>query len=111
MAKYTVLVDHHTSGPGRGDKVKPLEAQDLLGALKEVTGSCNGDLREIYMVILYEQVGNSDKYKMIMKSYDGKFFCVAEPSGHREWETVVRNTKEINGETVESFEFPHSTFD
>lgn len=107
MTKYTVLVDHIG---GRVDKVKPLEAQDLLGALKEVTGLCKGDLN-IYHVILHEQVGNSDKYKMIMKSYDGKFFCVEGPSGHWEWETVVRNTKEINGETVESFESPHSTFD
>ena len=106
MTKYTVFVDHN-GGFGRVDKVKPLEAQDLLGALKEVTDLCNGDLADIHKVILYEQVGNSDKYKMIMKSYEGKFFCVGEPSGQWEWETVVRNTKEINGETVESFEFPH----
>ena len=105
MTKYTVLVEHE-GGLGRVDKAKPLGAQDLLGALKEVTGLCKGDL-DIYRVILHEQVGNSDKYKMIMKSYDGKFFCVEGPSGHWEWETVVRNTKEINGETVESFEFPH----
>ena len=106
MTKYTVFVDHN-GGFGRVDKVKPLEAQDLLGALKEVTDLCKGDLADIYKVTLYEQVGNSDKYKMIMKSYEGKFFCVEGPSGHWEWETVVRNTKEINGETVESFESPH----
>lgn len=108
MTKYTVLVDHMG---GRVDKVKPLGAQNLLGALKEVTGACKRDLEDIHKVILYEQVGNSDKYKMIMKSYDGKFFCVEGPSGHWEWETVVRNTREVNGETIESFESPHSTFD
>ena len=112
MTKYTVFVDHHKGGFGRVDKVKPLEAQDLLGALKEVTDLCKRDLADIYTVILYEQVGNSDKYKMIMKSYEGKFFCVEGPSGHwGEWETVVRNTRKVNGETIESFEFPHSTFD
>ena len=110
MTKYTVLVKH-TTGLGWYDKVKPLKAQDLLGALKEVTNTCNGDLQDIHKVILYEQVGNSNEYKMIMKSYDGKFFCTAGPSGHWEWETVVRNTREVNGETIESFEFPHHTFD
>ena len=108
MTKYTVLVDHMG---GRVDKVKPLGAQNLLGALKEVTDACKRDLEDIHKVILYEQVGNSDKYKMIMKSYDGKFFCVEGPSGHWEWETVVRNTQEVNGETIESFESPHFTFD
>ena len=108
MTKYTVLVDHMGS---RVDKVKPLEAQDLLGALKEVTDLCKVDLADIFEVILYKQVGNSDKYKMIMKSYEGKFFCVEGPSGHWEWETVVRNTREVNGETIESFESPHFTFD
>ena len=107
MTKYTVLVDHMG---GRVDKVKPLGAQNLLGALKEVTDACKRDLEDIHKVILYEQVGNSDKYKMIMKSYDGKFFCVEGPSGHWEWETVVRSTREVNGETIESFESPHSTF-
>ena len=106
MTKYTVFVDHN-GGFGRVAKVKPLEAQDLLGALKEVTDLCEVDLADIFKVILYEQVGNGNEYKMIMKSYDGKLFRVEEPSGHWEWETVVRNTKEINGETVESFEFPH----
>ena len=112
MTKYAVFVDHN-GGFGRVDKVKPLEAQDLLGALKEVTDLCKVDLADIFKVILYEQVGNSDKYKMIMKSYEGKFFCVEGPSGHWEWEweTVVRNTREVNGETIESFESPHSTFD
>ena len=109
MTKYTVLVKHITR-LGRRDKVEPLEAQDLLRALKEVTSLCKGD-QDIYMVILYERVGNGDEYKMIMKSYDGKLFCVEGPSGHWEWETVVRNTREVNGETIESFESPHSTFD
>lgn len=109
MTKYTVLVKHEI-GLGRHDKVKPLKAQDLLGALKEVTNLCKGEIY-IYMVILYEQVGNGNEYKMIMKSYDGKFFRVEEPSGHWEWETVVRNTREVNGETIESFESPHYTFD
>ena len=110
MTKYTVLVEH-MGVLGRFDKVRPLEAQDLLRALKEVTNLCKGDLEDIHKVILYEQVGNSDKYKMIMKSYEGKFFCVEGPSGHWEWETVVRNTREVNGETIESFESPHFTFD
>ena len=109
MTKDTVLVEHITS-PGWDDKVMPLEAQDLLRALKEVTNLCKGD-QNIYMVILHERVGNGDEYKMIMKSYDGKLFCVEEPSGHWEWETVVRNTREVNGETIESFESPHHTFD
>ena len=109
MTKYTVLVKHITS-PGWHEKVRPLEAQDLLRALKEVTNLCKGD-QNIYMVILHERVGNGNEYKMIMKSYDGKLFCVEEPSGHWEWETVVRNTREVNGETIESFESPHSTFD
>ena len=109
MTKYTALVKHITS-PGWHDKVRPLEAQDLLRALKEVTNLCKGD-QNIYMVILHERVGSGDEYKMIMKSYDGKLFCVEEPSGHWEWETVVRNTREVNGETIESFESPHHTFD
>ena len=109
MTKYTVLVMHETR-PGRLDKVRPLEAQDLLRALKEVTNLCKGD-QNIYMVILHERVGNGNEYKMIMKSYDGKLFCVGGPSGHWEWETVVRNTREVNGETIESFESPHHTFD
>ena len=109
MTKYTVLVQHITR-LGRRDKVRPLEAQDLLGALKEVTNLCKGEI-DIYQVILYEQVGNGDEYKMIMKSYDGKLFRVEEPSGHWEGETVVRNTREVNGETIESFESPHHTFD
>lgn len=109
MTKYTVLVMHVTR-LGRRDKVRPLKAQDLLGALKEVTNLCEGEMG-IYQVILYEQVGNGNKYKMIMKSYDGKLFRVEEPSGHWEWETVVRSTREVNGETIESFESPHSTFD
>ena len=109
MTKYTVLVKHITK-LGRRDKVRPLEAQDLLGALKEVTSLCKGDW-DIYMVILHERVGNGNEYKMIMKSYDGKLFCVEGPSGHWEWETVVRNTQEVNGETIESFESPHFTFD
>ena len=108
MTKYAVLVDHMG---GRVDKVKSLGAQNLLGALKEVTDACKRDLEDIHKVILYEQVGNSDKYKMIMKSYDGKFFCVEGPSGHWEWETAVRNTREVDGKTIESFEIPHSTFD
>ena len=110
MTKYAVFVDHN-GGFGRVDKVKPLEAQDLLGALKEVTDLCKVDLADIFKVILYEQVGNGNEYKMIMKSYDGKFFCVEGPSGHWEWETVVRNTREVDGKTIESFEIPHSTFD
>ena len=110
MTKYTVLIEH-MGRAGWYDKVKPLKAQDLLGALKEVTNTCNGDLQDIHKVILYEQVGNSNEYKMIMKSYDGKFFCTAGPSGHWEWETVVRSTKEVDGKTIESFESPHSTFD
>ena len=109
MTKYIALVKHKTS-LGRRDKVEPLEAQDLLRALKEVTNLCKED-QDIYMVILYEQVGNGNEYKMIMKSYDGKLFRVEEPSGHWEWETVVRNTQEVNGETIESFESPHYTFD
>ena len=109
MTKYTVLVMHETR-PGRLDKVRSLEAQDLLRALKEVTNLCKGD-QNIYMVILHERVGNGDEYKMIMKSYDGKLFCVEGPSGHWEWETVVRSTREVNGETIESFESPHHTFD
>ena len=109
MTKYTVLVMHETR-PGRLDKVRPLEAQDLLRALKEVTNLCKGD-QDIYMVILHERVGSGDEYKMIMKSYDGKLFCVEGPSGHWEWETVVRNTREVNSETIESFESPHHTFD
>ena len=109
MTKYTVLVKHEI-GLGRHDKVKPLKAQDLLGALKEVTNLCKGGIY-IYMVILYEQVGNGDEYKMIMKSYDGRLFRVEEPSGYWEWETVVRSTKEVDGKTIESFESPHSTFD
>ena len=109
MTKYTVLVKHEYRF-GQRDKVKPLKAQDLLGALKEVTNLCKGD-QDIHKVILYEQVGNGNEYKMIMKSYDGKLFCVEEPSGHWEWETVVRNTREVNGETIESFESPHHTFD
>ena len=109
MTKYTVLVKH-TGSLGWRDKVKPLKAQDLLGALKEVTNLCKGEIN-IYQVILYEQVGNGNEYKMIMKSYDGKFFCVEGPSGHWEWETVVRSTKEVDGKTIESFESPHSTFD
>ena len=109
MTKYTVLIKH-TIRLGQRDKVRPLEAQDLLRALKEVTNLCKGD-QDIYMVILYEQVGNGNEYKMIMKSYDGKLFRVEEPSGHWEWETVVRNTQEVNGETIESFESPHYTFD
>ena len=108
MTKYTVLVKH-TASPGRYDKVRPLEAQDLLRALKEVTNLCKGEI-DIYMVILHERVGNGNEYKMIMKSYDGKLFCVEGPSGHWEWETVVRSTREVNGETIESFESPHSTF-
>ena len=110
MTKYAVFVDHNGEF-GRVDRVKPLEAQDLLGALKEVTDLCKVDLADIHKVILYEQVGNSDKYKMIMKSYEGKFFCVEGPSGHWEWETAVRNTREVDGKTIESFEIPHSTFD
>ena len=110
MTKYTVFVDHN-GGFGRVDKVKPLEAQDLLGALKEVTDLCKVDLADIFKVILYERVGNGNEYKMIMKSYDGKLFRVEEPSGHWEWETVVRNTREVDGKTIESFEIPHSTFD
>ena len=109
MTKYTVLIEH-MGRAGWYDKVKPLEAQDLLRALKEVTDLCKGEIN-IYQVILYEQVGNGNEYKMIMKSYDGKLFCVEEPSGHWEWETVVRNTQEVNGKTIESFESPHSTFD
>ena len=109
MTKYTVLIEHKTR-LGRNDKVRPLEAQDLLGALKEVTNSCKGEI-DIYQVILYEQVGNGNEYKMIMKSYDGKLFRVEEPSGLWEWETVVRNTREVGGKTIESFEIPHSTFD
>ena len=107
MTKYTVLVMHVTR-LGRQDKVRTLKAQDLLGALKEVTNLCKGEM-DIYQVILYEQVGNGNEYKMIMKSYDGKLFRVEEPSGHWEWETVVRSTREVNGETIESFESPHST--
>ena len=110
MTKYTVLVDHN-GGYGLVNKVKPLEAQNLLGALKEVTDLCKGDLFDIFKVILHERVGNSNEYKMIMKSYDGKFFCVEGPSGHWEWETVVRSIKEVDGKTIESFESPHSTFD
>ena len=109
MTKYTVLVKHITS-PGWHDKVRPLEAQDLLGALKEVTSLCKGEIY-IYIEKLYEQVDNGNEYKMIMKSYDGKLFCVEGPSGRWEWETVVRNTREVNGETIESFESPHHTFD
>ena len=109
MTKYTVLVMHVTR-LGRHDKVRPLEAQDLLGALKEVTNLCKGEI-DIYQVILYEQVGNGNEYKMIMKSYDGKLFCAEGPSGHWEWETLVRNTREVNGETIESFESPRHTFD
>lgn len=109
MTKYTVLVMHKTR-PGRLDKVRSLEAQDLLRALKEVTNLCKGD-QDIYMVILHERVGNGNEYKMIMKSYDGKLFCVEGPSGYWEWEAVVRSTREVNGETIESFESPHSTFD
>ena len=55
MTKYTVLVKHITR-LGQRDKVRPLEAQDLLGALKEVTNLCKGD-QNIYIVILYERVG------------------------------------------------------
>ena len=109
MTKYAVYIEHKTR-LGRNDKVRPLEAQDLLGALKEVTNSCKGEI-DIYQVILYEQVGNGNEYKMIMKSYDGKLFRVEEPSGHWEWETAVRNTREVDGKTIESFEIPHSTFD
>ena len=109
MTKYTVLVKHITN-LGRRDKVRPLKAQDLLGALKEVTNLCKVET-DIYQVILHEQVGNGNEYKMIMKSYDGKLFRVEEPSGHWEWETVVRNTREVGGKTIESFEIPHSTFD
>ncbi len=109
MTKYAVLVKHITN-LGRRNKVRPLKAQDLLGALKEVTNLCKGDW-DIYMVILYEQVGNGNEYKMIMKSYDGKLFCIEGPSGHWEWETVVRSTKEVDGKTIESFESPHYTFD
>ena len=109
MTKYTVLVKHKAS-LGRRDKVKPLKAQDLLGALKEVTNRCKGE-KNIYQVILYEQVGNGNEYKMIMKSYDGELFRVEEPSGHWEWETAVRNTRKVDGKTIESFEIPHSTFD
>ena len=43
MTKYTVLVKHITS-PGWHDKVRPLEEQDLLGALKEVTNLCKGEI-------------------------------------------------------------------
>lgn len=109
MTKYTVLVMHKT-GPSQLDKVRPLEAQDLLRALKEVTNLCKGD-QDIYMVILHERVGNGDEYKMIMKSYDGKFFCAEGPSGYWEWETYVRSTREVNGETIESFESPYFTSD
>ena len=109
MTKYTVLVKHITR-LDRRDKVKPLKAQDLLGALKEVTNLCKGEI-DIYYVILYEQVGNGNEYKMIMKSYDGELFRVEEPSGHWEWETAVRNTRKVDGKTIESFEIPHSTFD
>ena len=102
MTKYTVLVEHE-GGLGRVDKAKPLEAQDLRGALKEVTDLCKGDLADIYKVILYEQVGNSDKYKMIMKSYDGKFFCVDSSPLH-----LIRRAFKSNGKTVESFEWKNN---
>lgn len=114
MAKYTVLVMHN-GGIGRVDKVKPLEAQNLPEILEEVTNFCKGDL-DFFKAVVYEQVGNGNEYKIITESFDGKVFYVKGPSRPyriegpsdlRQWKTVVRNTKEVNGETVESFEFPH----
>ena len=122
MTKYTVFVDHK-GGFGRVDKVKPLEAQDQLGALKEAVNFYKGD-QDIFEVVLYELVNNDDEYKVIMRSYDGKSFwsydgksfCVEGSPDHWERGAIVRNTGDasediFNEETAGSSGFTHSTSD
>ena len=73
MTKYVLFVDHNT-GFGKDNKKIPLEALNLLVALHESTRICERE-ENLFRAFLYKRVSENE-YELIMKTYDGKFFCV-----------------------------------
>lgn len=102
MEEYVVYIAHKGVYHW-GDKPKPLKAQNLIEALKEIKGLCEGDIN-IYVIYLYEKTSRRNEYDLLMKSYDGKFFCVVELNGERDCETLKKHTRRVDGEITVSFE-------
>ena len=113
MAKYVLFVDHNT-GFDKDNKKIPLEAINLLVALHESTRICEREENKcvwtricereenLFRAFLYKRVSENE-YELIMKTYDGKFFCVDSSPLH-----LLRKTSEFNGKTVESFEWKNN---
>ena len=100
MTKYVLFVDHNT-GFGKDNKKIPLEAINLLVALHESTRICERE-ENLFRAFLYKRVSENE-YELIMKTYDGKFFCTDSSPLH-----LVRRAFKSNGKTVESFEWKNN---
>ena len=100
MAKYVLFVDHNT-GFGKDNKKIPLEAINLLVALHESTRICERE-GNLFRAFLYKRISENE-YELIMKTFDGKFFCTDSSPLH-----LLRKTSESNGKTVESFEWKNN---
>ena len=102
MEKYVVYIAHKDVYHW-GDKPKPLKAQNLIEALKEIKGLCEGDIN-IYVIYLYEKTSRRNEYDLLMKSFDGKFFCVVELKRHSDFSincVTVRLLKSTLAELME----------
>lgn len=100
MAKYVLFVEYNP-GSDKDDKKMPLEALNLLVALHESTRICERE-GNLFRAFLYKRISENE-YELIMKTFDGKFFCVDSSPLH-----LLRKTSEFNGKTVESFEWKNN---
>ena len=95
MTKYVAWTDHRAKFNDE-DRIMPLEAQNLLDAMKETSKLCAGD-ENLYCVFLYEKTAKNE-YRQIMRSNDGVSFYVEEGSSY-----LTRSTFRFKGEVVETF--------
>ena len=96
MTKYVVWTDHRAKFNDE-DRVMPLEAQNLLDAMKEAGDLCKDDAN-LYCACLYRKIAK-DKYKQIRRSDDGVSFYKTEASVY-----LTRSTFRFNGKVIELFE-------
>ena len=100
MTKYVLFVDHNT-GFGKDNKKIPLEAINLLVALHESTRICERE-ENLFRAFLYKRVSENE-YELIMKTYDGKFFCVDSSPLHlirRAFNLMEKLLNPLSGKTI-----------
>ncbi len=92
--KFIVWTDH-TANYNHKDKIKSLEANNVLEAMDETKKMTENDAN-LYCVLIYERIPKTNEYILILRSDNGSYWAHQKDST----KTIVRR-KDQYGESFE----------